>query len=307
MFKKFISTILATLLTCTALMPLTAIAQTEAETDAEPADTFKSHFINLGGDPWVTYHDGWYYYMVTGNGFYVAKSRELERVNSNPVSVFDMNDLNDKVNFSIVSELWAPELHFIDGYWYIYFTAHDGESYVEGSTKKVTGTAENHRMYVLKSKTDDAQGEYEFMGQIKELESDYINDEGYVNADYNIKPGHWAIDQTVFKWNGKLYTAWSGWSGYKNVDQRIYIAEMSDPCTISSSRVELSRPEYAYETYSVIPAVNEGPQALISPDGKTLNIAFSVNLFKVPTYALGLLTLKENGDPLNADDWIKNR
>lgn len=305
MFKKFISTLLATILTCSALMPLTAIAQTEAEATTEPYDTFKSHFINLGGDPWVTYHDGWYYYMVTGNGFYVAKSRELERVNSNPVSVFNISDLGDGVNLSIAKELWAPELHFIDGYWYIYFTAYDGESYAEGSTTTVTGTAKNHRMYVLKSKTDDAQGEYEFIGQIKELDSDYSNDSGYKNATYKIKPGHWAIDQTVFKWNGKLYTAWSGWSGYTNLDQRIYIAEMSDPCTISSKRVELSRPEFAYETYSVIPAVNEGPQALISPDGKTLNIAFSVNRFDDPSYALGMLTLKPSGDPLNSDDWTK--
>jgi len=270
-------------------------------------NTFKSHFINLGGDPWVTYHDGWYYYMVTGNGFYVSKSRELERVNSNPVSVFKLADLVDSINFNVVAELWAPELHFINGYWYIYFTAYDGEtSYKDENNKtKYTGTAKNHRMYVLKSKTDDAQGEYEFMGQLKEIDSDYINDEGWINADYNIKPGHWAIDQSIFKWNEKLYAVWSGWPSYSSVGQRIYIAEMSDPCTISGARVEISRPEFAYETYSMIPPVNEAPQALISPDGKTLNIAFSVNRFDDSHYSLGLLTLKDNGDPLNADDWIK--
>ena len=270
-------------------------------------NTFKSHFINLGGDPWVTYHDGWYYYMVTGNGFYVSKSRELERVNSNPVSVFKLADLVDSINFNVVAELWAPELHFINGYWYIYFTAYDGEtSYKDENDKtKYTGTAKNHRMYVLKSKTDDAQGEYEFMGQLKEIDSDYINDEGWINADYNIKPGHWAIDQSIFEWNGKLYAVWSGWSSYTSIGQRIFVAEMSDPCTISGARVEISRPEFAYETYSMIPPVNEAPQALISPDGKTLNIAFSVNRFDDSHYSLGLLTLKENGDPLNAGDWIK--
>jgi len=66
---------------------------------------------------------------------------------------------------------------------------------------------------------------------------------------------------------------------------------MSNPYTISGSRVELSRPEFAYETYSVVPAVNEAPQALISPDGKTLNIAFSVNRFDDATYALGGLAV----------------
>ncbi len=266
-------------------------------------NTFKSHFINLGGDPWVTYHDGWYYYMVTGNGFYVSKSRELERVNSNPVSVFKMADLVDNVNFKIVKELWAPELHFIDGFWYIYFTAYDGEEKSNETSSGVTGHAKNHRMFVLKSKTDDAQGEYEFMGQINELEDDYIGDSKYDAADD--KTSHYAIDQTVFEWNERLYAVWSGWPSYESIGQRLYIAEMSDPCTISSNRVEISRPEFAYETYSMIPAINEAPQALISPDGKTLNIAFSVNRFDDSTYSLGLLTLKENGDPLNAEDWIK--
>ena len=266
------------------------------------SDAFDSHFINLGGDPWVTYVDGWYYYMVTGNGFYVSKSRDLERVNSNPVSVFDMNDLIGE-EISIVKELWAPELHFVDGYWYIYFTVYDGEAVDESAWNGCTGQPRNHRMYVLKSDTSDAQGSYTFLGQIKEVESDYINDETYKNGGH--KAGHWAIDQSVFKWNGKLYSIWSGWDRYVNVEQRIYIAEMENPWTIGSKRVELSRPQFAYETYSVIPAINEGPQALISPDEKTLNIAFSVNRFDDATYALGLLTLKENGNPLNAEDWTK--
>lgn len=268
-------------------------------------NTFQSHFINLGGDPWVTYHDGWYYYMYTGNGFYISRSRDLSRVNSNPVAVFTISQLVDNENLSIVKELWAPELHFVDGRWYIYFTAYDGEAEDSTAWNGCTGTPSNHRMYVLESENEDAFSTYTFKGQIKELEADYIEDDGWKNAEYNIKDGHWAIDQSIFKWNGKLYAVWSGWSGYKSVDQRIYIAEMSNPYTISSARVELSRPEYAYETYSVIPAVNEAPQALISPDGNTLNIAFSVNRFDDATYSLGLLTLTENGDPLNAEDWTK--
>ncbi|MBE6728559.1 MAG: hypothetical protein E7562_07950 [Ruminococcaceae bacterium] len=290
----------------TGKVTLTCISDnsiTEYTVNVYDNNTFKSHFINLGGDPWVTYHNGWYYYMYTGNGFYVSKSRELERVNSNPVSVFKMADLVDGVNFSIVKELWAPELHFIDGYWYIYFTAYDGEEASKETSSGVTGTAKNHRMYVLKSDTDDAQGSYTFMGQLNELQSDYANDSTFDSTIY--KPGHWAIDQSVFKWNDKLYAVWSGWPSYTSVGQRIYIAEMKNPYTISSARVEICRPEFAYETYSMIPPVNEGPQALISPDGSTLNIAFSVNRFDDSHYSLGLLTLKKGGNPLNADDWTK--
>ena len=281
----------------TGTVTLTSLSDssiTEYTINVYDNNTFQSHFINLGGDPWVTYHDGWYYYMYTGNGFYISKSRDLSRVNSNPVSVYNLSALEGTEHFTDLKELWAPELHFIDGFCYIYFTAYDGA---------LSGGAKNHRMYVLKSDTSDAQGSYTFIGQINELEEDYINDAKYDTTAF--KPSHYAIDQSIFKWKGKLYAVWSGWPSYESIGQRIYIAEMSDPYTISSNRVELSRPEFAYETYSMIPAINEGPQALISPDGNVLNIAFSVNRFDDAHYSLGLLTLKEDGNPLNADDWIK--
>ncbi len=287
MFRK----ILCIIITITIMYSFSF--NTYSATNGEPTEIsgFKSHFINLGGDPFVTYQDGFYYYMVTGNGFCIARSRELGRVNSDPVSVFKLADLGFNAK-----ELWAPELHFIDGHWYIYFTAYDGDT---------SGLAKNHRMYVLESVTDDVFGDYTYKGQITELESDYVGTTGYDASKY--KPGHFAIDQTIANWNGKLYAIWSGWNGYENISQRIYIAEMSNPWTISSKRVEISRPEYAFETYSTAPAINEGPQVLISPDNKTFNIVYSANLFTSSHYCLGNLTLKENGNPLNASDWIKSR
>ena len=65
-------------------------------------------------------------------------------------------------------EIWAPELHFLRGKWYIYFAADDGKN-------------ENHRMYVLESRTDDPLGDYAYKGKIHDP------------AD------KWAIDGTVLK------------------------------------------------------------------------------------------------------------
>src|SRR5690606_5885757 len=45
------------------------------------------------------------------------------------------------------SQIWAPELHFLQGRWYLYFTASDGVD-------------RNHRHYVLAALTDDPQGPY---------------------------------------------------------------------------------------------------------------------------------------------------
>ena len=54
-------------------------------------------------------------------------------------------------------------------------------------------------------------------------------------------------DGTVLELNGELYFLWSGWEGDVNVAQNIYIAHMSDPCTIDSERVCLSTPTYSWE------------------------------------------------------------
>ena len=52
------------------------------------------------------------------------------------------------------NRVWAPEIHFINNRWYIYFAADNGDN-------------KNHQMYVLESETQDAQGKYKFMGQLK--------------------------------------------------------------------------------------------------------------------------------------------
>lgn len=52
-------------------------------------------------------------------------------------------------------ELWAPELHYIDGAWYIYVAADDGNN-------------ANHRMYVLKSTSGDPTKAFEFVGKISD-------------------------------------------------------------------------------------------------------------------------------------------
>ncbi|MBE5860276.1 MAG: hypothetical protein E7301_09160 [Butyrivibrio sp.] len=232
------------------------------------ADTFTSSLVNYGADPFVTYHDGYYYYVRMGrndSGIWVTKAAELSRIGKvEPVCVY-MPSGDEPTR-----ELWAPELHFIDGKWYIYYTA---------------GAGANHRMMVLESETDDAQGKYIFKGKMSP-ETD-----------------RWAIDQTVLEIGDQLYAIWSGWDGFVDGEQRLYIAKMDDPVTISGDRVELSRPEYAWEV-NEHPTINEGPEIAVSPDG-TVNIVYSASGSWSDTYCLGCLTLKKGADPMKADSWIK--
>ena len=229
-------------------------------------NAFASSIVNFGADPFVTYQDGYYYYVRVHKDkeIYVSRAKELNRIaQTEPVKVYEPTGTEPN------QEMWAPEIHFLNGKWYIYYTA---------------GAGSAHRMYVLESKTEDALGAYEFKGEMSPTTN------------------RWAIDQTVLELDGELYAIWSGWEGTENVSQRIYIARMSDPMTITGERVELSRPEYNWELDGN-PTINEGPQIAVSPEG-VVNIIYSASGSWTDNYCLGRLTLRGE-DPMDADSWEK--
>ena len=167
-------------------------------------------------------------------------------------------------------EVWAPELHVIDGVCYIYVACDDGMNC-------------NHRMYVLSNGSSDPLDAYSNIGKI---------------ADSTDK---WAIDGTVLRHKNKLYFVWSGWEGDKDGKQNLYIAHMSDPCTIDSERVMISTPEYDWETVEW-PDVNEGPTVL--QHGERTFVVYSASGSWGDYYCLGMLTLVGE-DPLDPASWKK--
>lgn len=219
-----------------------------------------------GSDPWVILHEGSYYYCYSrGRGISIAKMSSLHTLVPKGTAVFD-----PPRGLAYSEELWAPELHYIRGEWYIYVAASDGYS-------------SHHRMYVLKGTSQNPRGEYEMVGQITD------------------PTDKWAIDGTVMELNGELYFLWSGWEGDKDGKQNIYIAHMSDPCTIDSERVMISTPEHNWETVEW-PDVNEGPTVL-QHGGKTF-VVYSASGSWGDYYCLGMLTLTGD-DPLDPASWEK--
>ena len=217
-------------------------------------------------DPWVYLHEGSYYYCYSrGRGISVAKMSSLHTLVPKGTAVFDPPKWTE-----YSEELWAPELHYLNGEWYIYVAASDGYS-------------SNHRMFVLKSTSDNPRGRYEMVGQITDPSN------------------KWAIDGTVMELNGELYFLWSGWEGDKDGRQNLYIAHLSDPCTIDSERVMISTPEHNWETVEW-PDVNEGPTVL-QHGGKTF-VVYSASGSWGDYYCLGMLTLTGE-DPMDPASWTK--
>jgi GH43 family beta-xylosidase len=115
----------------------------------------------------------------------------------------------------------------------------------------------------------------------------------------------WAIDLTVAHLNGQLYALWSGWKENAATDaapQHLYLAPMSNPRTISGSRVRISSPIEAWEQGPELD-LNEGPTFLLHA-GQTF-IVYSARESWLPDYRMGQLALQDGADPLEAGSWIK--
>jgi GH43 family beta-xylosidase len=232
-------------------------------------ETFVNPVADKGADPWVVQWEGGYLYCRSAKGGVCVdraeRLHELGKAKSVRVWAPPPHTPYSK-------ELWAPELHRLDGKWYIYVAADDGKN-------------EHHRMYVLEGKTPDPQGAYTFKGKIA------------------APTDRWAIDGTVLVTDdGRKFLVWSGWEGTENVKQDLYIAPLSNPWTIGGERVRISTPEHDWEKRGGRPWINEGPAAL-RHNGKTF-IVYSASGSWCDDYCLGVLLLSGN-DPMKPGAWTK--
>ncbi len=212
-------------------------------------------------------HGGWYYYSESRQKrqIFIRRSRTIAGIGQDPgVCVWTAPAGGKNSN-----NLWAPELHLIDGKWFIYYAADDGKN-------------AHHRMWVLESEGSDPRGRYRCRGRLE--------------------TNGWAIDGTVMGLgDGRRYFVWSGWPGRRNGQQNLYLAPMKDPVTIAEPRVLLAAPDQAWERVEM--PICEGPQVLRR--NGDLFIVYSASGSWTPDYCLGLLH-NNTKDVLNPAAWRKH-
>ena len=105
---------------------------------------YTNPILPSGADPWVVKHEGWYYYCCgVPGGIGVSRSRDLHKINP-PVRVWKAPEKGQWNSTCI----WAPELHFWKGKWYIFYAGgYSGPPFIHQKTG------------VLESVTSDAMGE----------------------------------------------------------------------------------------------------------------------------------------------------
>jgi GH43 family beta-xylosidase len=233
-----------------------------------PGTTFKNPILPApAADPWIILHEGVYY---------SCESRHQDSIWIRSAECF--TDLGENPGTMVWSapavggnskSVWAPELHLIDGKWYIYYAADDGLN-------------ENHRMWVLEGLTDNPAGPYTCRGALE--------------------TSGWAIDGTFLKTNnGSLYYIWSGWPGNVNGQQNLYIAPMTNPWSLAAERTVIAKPEHSWECVDM--AICEGPQ-ILQRDGRTF-LVYSASGSWTEDYCLGLMELTGK-DPLQPAHWTKH-
>lgn len=228
--------------------------------DARKAATFTEPVRLHAPDPWIERANGSYYMTYTNVvSVVLVRSRTLAGLHDAPATAVWNKGHN----------LWAPELHRLNGRWYIYYSAGDDTTHMQ--------------VRVLEGGTG-----------ADPLSTPYT-DKGAITP-----PGQWSIDATVLQvpHQKSPYLVWSGHSG---IQQVLKIAKMASPWRLAGRPVTISQPTHAWETQGL--PINEGPEPLVH-NGKVF-LTFSASGCWTDSYSLGLLTLT-GADPLKAAAWRKS-
>lgn len=232
---------------------------------------FDNPIAEKRADPWVLKTDDGIYYLIATAPEYdrivIRKARSIDGLKTAKEKVIWYKHKKGVMGHHI----WAPELHKIDGTWYIYFAAGEAEHIW------------NIRMWVLSNQSEDPMS-----GEWKE--------EGLIKTERD----SFSLDATTFEHNGKRYLIWAQNVRGGNHGTALVLSEMKNPTTLVGPEVVLTEPEFGWERVKY--NVNEGP-AVIKRNGRVF-VTYSASATN-HNYCIGLLWIDEAVDFLNASNWQK--
>ena len=228
--------------------------------------------IEKRADPWCMLHtDGHYYFTAT-----VPQYDRIELRSADTLAGLAQADA--KVIWTkhdsgpMGAHIWAPELHHIDGKWYIYFAA--------GDAHKIW----NIRPYVLEcTAADPMQGEWVEKGEIK------------------LQWDSFSLDATHFENKGEHYLVWAQSDPNMGRGTNLYISQMDTPWSLKGKAVMITMPEYDWEIQRF--RVNEGAAVLFRNDRIFLTYSASGTDHN---YCMGMLTASQDADLMDPGSWSKS-
>lgn len=233
-------------------------------------------FIEQRADPFILQHGNGYYFIASVPEYDRLEIRYAETLselpNAQPTVVWR------KPESGPMSKLiWAPELHHIDGKWYIYFAATNTQDLDHLNMFQ-------HRMFALEC------------ADANPLTGKWV-EKGLVKTQFD----SFCLDATTFHHQGKLWYLWAQKDPDIDGNSNIYLAELETPWAIKGQPVMLSKPELDWECRGFL--VNEGPAVVVH--GDKLFVSYSASATD-ENYCIGLLWIDLEADPTHAANWHKS-
>ncbi|MDF7669095.1 family 43 glycosylhydrolase [Lactobacillus sp. ESL0703] len=242
-------------------------------------DTYTNPLIIQRADPFIYKHtDGYYYFTASVpayNRIELRRARTLEGLaHAAPRTIWRKHDEGEMSQL-----IWAPELHYIQGKWFIYFAAAETTAFDENGMFQ-------HRMFCIECDEDNP----------------ITTEDKWIERGRVMTPmDSFSLDATSFEYQDKLYYVWAQKDPDIKGNSNLYIAEMENPWTLKTDPVMLSKPEYDWETRGFW--VNEGP-AVIHHGGKFF-LTYSASATD-ENYCMGMLTASDESNLLDPKSWSKN-
>ncbi len=236
-------------------------------------------WIARRADPYVYRHtDGIYYFTATlpdYGGIALRRAASLEGLaEAEEVMIWKKHEAGP-----MGAHIWAPELHYLQGKWYIYFAAGDAED------------KWHIRPYVLECRGQDpVRDGWIEKGMLQCAKEDEFSFRSF------------SLDATVFENRGQYYCVWAEKTGVGKMISNLYIARMESPLKLATVQVLLTTPDYDWERRGFW--VNEGP-AVLKHNGR-IYLTYSASDTGA-NYCMGMLTLDEAADPADPRSWKKKR
>ncbi len=239
---------------------------------------YNKPFIAQRADPYVYKHtDGFYYFTAsvpTYDKIILRRAKNIKELSTaEEVVIWNKHESGE-----MSEHIWAPEIHFIFGKWYIYFAAGERDD------------VWRIRPFVLECEGDPLSGEWVEKGKMQCSEEDIYSFRAF------------SLDATVLENKGEYYYIWAEKVSVNVGISNLYIAKMESGTKLSTAQVLLTTPDYDWERVGIW--VDEGP-AVLKKDGKIF-VTFSASATGA-CYCVGMLEVDENSDLLDPKAWKKYR
>lgn len=244
-----------------------------AARNAAPA--ISNPLVRQRADPHIFRHtDGWYY-MIGSVPEYDRLALRRSRTIAGLASAEERVLWRHLASGPMSGFIWAPEMHFVDGRWTIYFAA--GPS---------GGGEDVFRIRTFVAVCDGPDPMTHGWSILGQLQTEWDT---------------FTLDCTSFVHRGQRYLAWAQREPGIETNSNLYLAPLATPLTLAAKPVRLSVPTLDWEIQGF--KVNEGA-AVLARNGR-LFMTYSASATDA-RYCMGMLTCRDDADIMDAANWSKS-